>query len=99
MDAMSFGSWQRAAVAAVLIAGLVPFPVHAEKAAEQNADAMAHMLRADRDKDGVVSRAELEAYDLTLARRFKEADADRDGKLTLKEFETLLPQPQSAKAP
>lgn len=83
----------------MFMAGLAPLPAHAEKPAEQNSDAMAHMLRADRDKDGVVSRAELEAYDLTLARRFKEADADRDGKLTLKEFETLVPQPQSAKAP
>jgi len=59
--------------------------------------AMNAMLRADRDKDGTLSRDELERHDLGLARRFKEADADGDGKLTLYEFETLLaPQPVGA---
>ena len=51
---------------------------------------MGSMLRADRDKDGVVSREELEHYDVGLARRFKEVDADKDGRLTLYEFEKLL---------
>ena len=59
--------------------------------------AMNAMLRADRDKDGTLSREELEQYDVTLGRRFKEADTDHDGKLTLYEFEKLLtPQTTSA---
>ena len=55
-----------------------------------DSQAMNAMLRADRDKDGTLSREELDHYDLGLARRFKEVDADRDGKLTLYEFEKLL---------
>lgn len=58
--------------------------------------AMNAMLRADRDKDGTLSREELEHYDMGLARRFKEVDADRDGKLTLYEFEKLLVAPETA---
>lgn len=54
------------------------------------------MLRADRDKDGVVSRDELEQYDVGLARRFREVDADRDGRLTLYEFEKLLSHPETS---
>src|SRR5687768_17193091 len=60
-----------------------------------DSEAMNAMLRADRDKDGTVSREELEHYDLGLARRFKEVDADRDGKLTLYEFEKLLSPEQA----
>ena len=63
-----------------------------------DSEAMNAMLRADRDKDGTLSREELEHYDLGLARRFKEADVDRDGKLTLYEFEKILgPTEQSAR--
>ena len=58
-----------------------------------DSEAMNAMLRADKDKDGTLSREELDQYDLSLARRFKEADADRDGKLTLYEFERILGQP------
>lgn len=58
--------------------------------------ALSAMLRADRDKDGLLSRAELEQYDLGLARRFKEADADRDGKLNFGEFEKLFSAPESS---
>jgi EF hand domain-containing protein len=58
--------------------------------------AMGAMLRADRDKDGVLSRAELEQYDLGLARRFKEADVDRDGRLNFSEFERLFFTPDSS---
>jgi Ca2+-binding EF-hand superfamily protein len=54
------------------------------------------MVRADRDKDGVLSRDELEQYDLSLARRFKEADADRDGKLNFSEFEKLFGTPETS---
>ena len=52
--------------------------------------AMHHMLRADRDKDGTLSREELERYDIGLARQFRQADVDRDGRLTLYEFEKLV---------
>lgn len=58
--------------------------------------AMKAMLRADVDKDGTLSRAELERYDMTLGGRFKEVDGDRDGKLTLYEFEKLLEEPQAS---
>jgi hypothetical protein len=59
-----------------------------------NSPAMHVMLRADRDKDGMLSREELEEYDVTLGPRFVEADWDQNGKLTLHEFESLL-LPQS----
>ena len=58
--------------------------------------AMKAMLRADRDKDGVLSEEELGQYDLTLGPRFKEVDSDRDGRLTLYEFELLLEEPHPA---
>ena len=61
-----------------------------------DSEAMNTMLRADRDKDGMLSREELEQYDLGLARRFNEADADRDGKLTLYEFDSLLPPAENS---
>ena len=57
--------------------------------------AMKAMLRADRDKDGVLTREELEHYDLSLAGRFSAADSDHDGKLTFYEFERLF-APQNA---
>jgi hypothetical protein len=52
--------------------------------------AMDAMLRADRNKDGMLSREELEEYDLTLLPRFTEVDWDLNGKLSLYEFEFLL---------
>lgn len=61
-----------------------------------DSEAMNAMLRADRDKDGVLSREELEHYDMGLSRRFREVDADRDGRLTLYEFEKLLAAPDAA---
>ena len=61
-------------------------------------NAMNAMLRADRDKDGVLSREELDQYDLSLSRRFREVDADRDGKLTLYEFEKLVGPPETSAA-
>jgi Ca2+-binding EF-hand superfamily protein len=54
------------------------------------------MLRADRDKDGTLSREELEHYDMGLAKRFKDVDNDRDGRLTLYEFEKLLGAPEAS---
>jgi hypothetical protein len=61
-----------------------------------DSEAMNAMLRADVDKDGTLSREELDQYDLGLARRFKEVDSDRDGKLSFYEFEKLLGPPQTA---
>jgi len=58
--------------------------------------AMKAMLRADVDKDGTLSRMELERYDMTLGGRFRDVDGDRDGKLTLYEFEKLLEDPQAS---
>jgi hypothetical protein len=60
-----------------------------------NSRAMSAMLRADRDKDGVLSREELDEYDLTLGRRFAEADWNGNGRLTLYEFEWLLGPPEA----
>ena len=62
-----------------------------------DSEAMNAMLRADRDKDGVLSREELEHYDMSLTRRLNEVDADRDGRLTLYEFEVLLEDPHPAR--
>jgi hypothetical protein len=56
--------------------------------------AMGAMLRADLDKDGMLSREEVEEYDLTLGRRFIDVDWDQNGKLTLYEFEFLLGAPE-----
>jgi hypothetical protein len=60
-----------------------------------NSPAMHAMLRADRDKDGVLSREELDEYDLTLGRRFEDADWDGNGRLTLHELESLLLPPSA----
>jgi hypothetical protein len=58
--------------------------------------AMKAMLRADRDKDGMLSREEVEDYDLTLGSRFSEVDWDQNGKLSLYEFEFLLGAPATS---
>jgi hypothetical protein len=57
--------------------------------------AMNAMLRADRDKDGALSREELEDYDLTLVPRFTEFDWDLSGTLSLFELEFLLDASQA----
>jgi hypothetical protein len=59
-------------------------------------EAMNAMLRADVDKDGVLTHEELEQYDIGFARRFRDVDADRDGKLTFYEFEKLLGSPETS---
>ena len=51
--------------------------------------AMNEMVHADVNKDGLVTRDELERINPELARRFDAADADHDGKLTLSEYEAL----------
>jgi hypothetical protein len=71
-------------------------PATARAASVLNSPAMNAMLRADRDKDGMLSREELDEYDLTLGRRFADADADRNGRLTLHELETLFAAPDAA---
>jgi hypothetical protein len=47
------------------------------------------MMRADANKDGRVSRDELERLDGRMSRKFDAADTNRDGQLTLREFERL----------
>jgi hypothetical protein len=59
-------------------------------------EALSAMLRADRDKDGTLTREELEHHDIGLARRFEEVDGDRDRRLTLYEFEKLLAAPETS---
>jgi hypothetical protein len=80
--------------AAIAIAAVAAGPSTAAEPGQTemtlNSRAMSAMLRADRDKDGMLSREELEEYDLTLARRFAEGDWNGNGRLTLYEFEWLL---------
>lgn len=74
-------------------------PAHATERAAGGASAplaLRAMLRADLDKDGVLSREELEQFSLILAPRFGEVDADKDGRLSLHELEKLLGTPQTA---
>jgi hypothetical protein len=93
---MAAGRARIAALSLIAVAAIAAAAVSASEkgsaAASQSLDtpAMNAMLRADRDKDGLLSREELDQYDLTTGRRFRQADGDRDGKLTLYEFETLL---------
>ena len=58
--------------------------------------AMDQMIRADVNKDGKVTREEVERLDSRLGRRFNAADGDRDGHLTLPEFEKLRDLSQGA---
>jgi hypothetical protein len=96
-----------AAALAALIAAAAPAAdrLNAGKAAGSStsrpsvsldSQALNAMLRADRDKDGTLTREELEHHDMTLAPRFSEADTDRDGKLTFYEFEKLVPPTESS---
>jgi hypothetical protein len=90
-----------AAFAAIVGAVAVAAPAFAAEGAGANrgteyvlsSPAMNVMLRADRDKDGVLSREELDDYDLTIGRRFSEVDWDQNGRLTLYELEFLLSPP------
>jgi hypothetical protein len=61
-------------------------------AAAQSGDvggAMNEMVKADVNKDGNVTRDEVQKIDPSLAKNFDQADANHDGKLSLREFETL----------
>ena len=60
----------------------------AARAAESDA-AMDQMMRADVNRDGTISRDEVERFDSRMEPRFKTADLDHDGKLNLREFERL----------
>lgn len=103
--------WGTRCVGALAMTTLVAFSAYATEASRAQRDtgstllrpsvpldskAMKAMLRADRDKDGLLSIEELDQYDLTLSPRFKEVDSDRDGRLTLYEFELLLEDPHRA---
>ena len=103
--------WRKAWVGAVAMAVLLALPAYAGDTQRGDTGtgsttlrppvpidtkAMNAMLRADRDKDGTLSAEELEHYDMTLGPRFREVDEDRDGRLTLYEFEMLLEEPHAA---
>ena len=60
----------------------------AARAARADA-AVEQMLRADVNKDGAVSREELNRLDPRMSPNFDAADRNRDGQLTLREFEKL----------
>jgi hypothetical protein len=47
-------------------------------------------MKLDRNGDGVISMEELRAEDPALLSRFRHADLDRDGRLSLRELELLL---------
>jgi EF hand domain-containing protein len=52
--------------------------------------AMDMMVRADTNKDGAVTKDEVQKLDPGLATHFDQADANHDGRLSLREFEKLL---------
>lgn len=58
--------------------------------------AVEQMMQADVNKDGTVTRDEVERIDSRLGRGFGSADADRDGKLSVREFEKLQQLKQGA---
>ncbi|HSQ04015.1 MAG TPA: hypothetical protein VLN59_08270, partial [Burkholderiales bacterium] len=62
----------------------------APKAGESIGGAMDLMVRADTNKDGTVTKDEVQKLNPRLAGHFDQADANHDGKLSLKEFEKLL---------
>ena len=84
------------AAAAERFSGKGTGSISARPSVPLDSDALNAMLRADVDKDGMLSREELDQYDIGLARRFREADTDRDGKLTFYEFEKLLGPPDTS---
>lgn len=68
------------------------------KSSEKIGGAMDLMVRADTNKDGAVTKDEVQKLNPRLATHFEQADANRDGRLNLKEFEKLLTyQDQDAK--
>jgi EF hand len=46
--------------------------------------------RIDTDADGTLSKAELEKFDPEAAKSFEKYDADKDAKLSLSEFDTMV---------
>ena len=52
--------------------------------------AMDMMVRADTNKDGAVTKDEVQKLNPKLSSHFDQADANHDGKLSFKEFEKLL---------
>jgi hypothetical protein len=92
------GTIRKAVLVALATAVMATMPARADERTQPGdwpqsalrSPAMSAMLRADQDKDGVLSREELEDYDLTLLPRFAEFDWDASGKLSLYELEFLL---------
>jgi hypothetical protein len=92
------GTIHTAVLVVLAAAVMAALPAHADERANAGdwpqsalrSPAMSAMLRADQDKDGVLSREELADYDLTLVPRFAEFDWDLSGKLSLYELEFLL---------
>ncbi|MGL4233577.1 MAG: hypothetical protein ACRDAM_01515 [Casimicrobium sp.] len=54
----------------------------------QSSDAL--FKRIDTDADGSLSKAELEKFDPEAAKSFDKYDADKDSKLSLSEFDTMV---------
>jgi EF hand len=46
--------------------------------------------RIDTDADGSISKAELEKFDPEASKSFDKYDADKDGKLSMGEFDTMV---------
>lgn len=46
--------------------------------------------RVDTDRDGFISKAELGSADANLARDFEKYDSDKDGKLSVLEFDAMM---------
>jgi hypothetical protein len=60
----------------------------ATRAARADA-AVEQMMRADVNKNGTLSRDEVYRLDRRMSQKFDAADGNRDGRLTLREFEKL----------
>jgi hypothetical protein len=56
--------------------------------ASQSNDAL--FKRIDTDADGSVSKTELEKFDPEASKSFEKFDGDKDGKLSLSEFDTMV---------
>jgi hypothetical protein len=65
-------------------------PVMQSPAPSPSQSAEALFRRIDTDADGTISKAELEKFDADAAKQFEKFDVDKDGKLTMVEFDAML---------